>query len=110
MVNMETIVNGETYTTPNRVGERRGEYTWKPLPSIERHAKVSRIPGRHFLSPYEVFGILEMGNKTHIGGRSVELRCGREAGVSTVKCISVPVERCDATPNEDGDKDIKRRL
>ena len=46
----------------------------------------------------------------YIGDREIELRCGGEEGISTAKCIFVPVERSGASAKEDGDKDIKRRV
>ena len=51
-----------------------------------------------------------MANRRYIGDRASELGFGRAAVISTVKCIFVPVERCDSAQNEEGDKDIKRRL
>ena len=66
--------------------------------------------GAPFFPPMGMVGELSMANRRYIGDRESELRCGRAPCISTVKCIFAPIERCDAAPNEDGNKDIERRL
>ena len=94
---------------PEESEQKRGEYPWQGVPVGDWRAEVSRITGVHFLFPYGMFGILSMENRRYIGDSESELRCGGSSGISTVAGICVPVERCDAAQNEDGDKDIRRR-
>ena len=60
---------------PNGHGDTGG-WKWYAVPIKERYAEISRIFGRSFISPFEMFGTMEAENRRYAGHVEEELRSG----------------------------------
>ena len=57
--------------------EKTDDWKWKAITIKEWYAEISRILGRCFVYPFEMFGILAVRNMRYIGNEEEALRSGR---------------------------------